>query len=397
MRLLEFSNDRLEFTMIINRALVNKRAQIDIISEALEPTPSSKYIVHRNFFKTKQENFIYFLECNYYIYDRIAKQLVGENNKLPTQINIYMKLSIFDDENNLLAEKECEDFYRIHFVRYIPDILNLKKWYLAKNLQDIWFCSDVNTNYRDKNPGPLVDQIEWRWIMKYPEVANEFLKFDDQQRNPLFKKKKDLESNIRREIEKMIECGYAKKPTKEDPEQDFGYFGDDYRKIGRYKKTYGDEDAPLFENFYHSNYEYDKWDVGQELVQNFGVNEFIAAIAQFSFHVYATGKLRYISEGKTEVFVESFVYYLWDRFNFTNDPEKGDEELGLWKIIETENGKNDFKVDIPIMTFDETGKYEVTNDSYNNYRRDHKMGGDFSIYSTRHVVKLYYTNPRFIL
>jgi hypothetical protein len=392
-RVPEFSNDRLEFTMIINRALVNKKAQIDIIAEALSPASSSKYIIHQKFFKTNQEIFMYFFECKYYIYDRIAKQLVGENNKLPTQINIYMKLSIFDDENNLLAEKDCEDFYRIHFIRYMPDLMDLKKWYVAKNLQNIWFSSKKNDDFTKKNPGPLVDQIEWRWIMKFPEVAYEFLKLDKNQIALSYK----IQGNIRTEIDKMIKFGCAELPTEEKRETKFGYFGNRYREIDERKKTKWTEDAPLFENFYHTNHDFNDWDLGQQYIQNFGADESLAAIGQFSFHVYATGTLKYISANKTEVYIESLVYYLWDRFNFTNDKGKPDECLGLWKIKDKDNGENDFTVYIPQITPDKTGKYEVTNNCYNSYRDDHQMGGDFVVYSTRHVKEIYDYNPSFIL
>jgi Family of unknown function (DUF6402) len=319
------------------------------------------------------------IPIDYIFYNSAAKKIV-QNGSLPNQIEFTFGI-LFDDGKESIVSNTC----LVHFVKFIPKLLNIKGWVNGENLQKIWFTKGLNSN--KKLRAPELDAITWDWIVKESsEVKEEYEEFLNDTKNSLSASNIMFSTNVQnsliQEIKKMITDGYTSMPTESNPSVAFG-------TQSNIIIDYKNEKVPIFEKYYFNSKSFSGiWDLGKHYVRE-GIDDFIAAIANFNYHVFAMGNLKFL-KGKVlkdsiEVNVTKLVFYVKDAFDFVDDDTSGPSQpLGYWKISETGTQVNVVK-DKPS---DIKNNFEVTNKSYRDYRDEHNKGYDFYLYSTLNEVSV---------
>ena len=295
---------------------------------------------------------------------------------------IVFSFSILIGRNENESQGEC----KVHFVRYIPKLLNIKGWTNAENLQKIWFTKGNNEN--KKNVNPELDAITWEWITsESSEVNEEYLEFLNDNKIQLDSialiRNNNVQTALKNEINKMVTAGLAEIPTAVKPKIKFGTNSNQI-------VNNNNEKMPLFEKYYYNSKSFSGiWDLGKHYLRD-GIDDFIAAIANFNFHVFATGNLEFVEAGyitseHIKVNVTKLYFYVKDSFDFIDDdPNASSQPLGYWKISE-DGSTVEVEKDSPS---NRNEYFEVTNKSYRDYRDDHSKGYDFYLYSTLHEVSV---------
>jgi hypothetical protein len=319
------------------------------------------------------------IPIDYIFYNSAAKKIV-QNGSLPNQIEFTFGV-LFDDGKESIVSNSC----LVHFVKFIPKLLGIKGWVNGESLQKIWFTKGLNSN--KKLTDPELNAITWNWIVNESlEVKEEYEEFLNDTKNNLNTSNMLYSSNIQnslvQEIRKMITDGYTSMPTESNPTVSFGT----QSNIIIYYKN---EKIPTFEKYYFNSKSFSgAWDLGKHYIRE-GIDDFIAAIANFNYHVFAMGNLKFhkgkILKDSVEANVTKLVFYVKDAFDFVDDDaSEPSQPLGYWKISETGTQVSVVK-DKPS---DIKNYFEVTNKSYRDYRDKHNMGYDFYLYSTLNEVSV---------
>lgn len=374
---LEFENDNLTVTFHPIPDSKATKFKLKIYAKNVIENLEKKHVYTSNEWdllqdKENSHNF----SIDYKLYNLIAKKVVG-SGFLPNQIELYFSIEVDG------KEYEVQNTCKVHLVRYIPKLLNLKGWENGEKLQKIWFTKGNNSDKKKVNPE--LNAVTWDWIIsESSEVNNEFNKLHNETRIALNQSNSLWSNNVQKalqnEIAKMFTEGFAIRPTKNNKTTTFGTSLDNIVE-------YRGEKIPQFEKYYFNHKAFSGfWDLGWHYLVD-GIDDFIAAIANFNFHVYATGELKYIErsfdflDDYITVKVNKLHYYVKDAFDFVDDnPSEPSQPLGYWKV--SEDGTT---VEVERSAPSNKKEYfEVTNLDYRNYRDDHKMGYDFYLYSTIH-------------
>ncbi|WP_346881326.1 DUF6402 family protein [uncultured Algibacter sp.] len=312
---------------------------------------------------------------DYWFYNAVAKKLVdGAFNSLPNIIDFSFHILIGEEEH------EVPEFYSVHFVRYIPKILNILGWVNAEKAQRIWFTNKSNTDKNKENP--KIDNFTWDWaVSESSQIKTEyedFFKDTKSELNAFFDN--NIKKSLRNEINKLIKEKKVFLPNANTPKQNFGTFE---KKIVDKKTKYGIEKMPEIEVSYFSSKSFADFDIGQHY-SNDGMDDYIATIGTFVYHIAAKGELIYDAGNffvspSTKIKVKQLAFYIKDRFDFENEPNEN-QHLGYWKIID----KKTIQVDY-IELFDRNSYFHITNETYNDYRKAHNKGYDFHAYSSLNI------------
>ncbi|WP_271785206.1 DUF6402 family protein [Aquimarina algiphila] len=324
-------------------------------------------------FKSCEEN-SWHIVVDYMFYNAVAKKVATSGKPLPNIIDFSFKILIGEDE------EEVPGMYSVHFVRYIPQILNILGWHKGENLQRIWFTkgSNTETNIVD----PLLNEIKWDWAMSESSTAkadfkNFFVRTSSYLNDNYFLTKNKIRSSLKNEINKMIDQGLVTLPIKGGKNQPFGSSSS---KI----VSHNNEQIPEFEKFYFNSTTFDADPTSFDLTKHFlidGFDDFVAALGSMNFHVFAIGELEY-KEGffsnSIKIKIKKIGFYIKDSFDFKREKEA----LGYWKIIDQKT----MEVERSPIKVEEY--YEIQNKSYRDYRDTHNKGYNFFLYSDVHFEKI---------
>ncbi|MCX8533186.1 DUF6402 family protein [Chryseobacterium luquanense] len=375
---LDFENDKINMTFHPVPKSKAKKYKVKIYAKNLSEKLEKVHVYTSKDWDLKKdvENSHDFT-INYVFYNQVAKK-IQKKQYLPNKIELFF--SVVMNENELVANNS----FIIHFVRYIPKLLNIKGFVNGEKLQKTWFKEGNNSN--KKFVDPKLDAVTWEWItQESSEVNSEFGDFHSETtsklRQPNSAWSNKIQESLQGEINKMINDGIVIKPTKGNKTTTFGVTDTNIL-------DYNGEKVPKYEKYYFNSQPFNgNFDLGIHIIKE-GIDDFIAAIANFNYHVFATGKLEYIDrllmDDYIRIKVEKLHYYVKDGFDFVDDnPKKPSQPLGFWKVcndgktveIQREEPDSDLKKEY----------YVVTNKDYRNYRDDHKKGYDFYLYSTLHT------------
>ncbi|MEM0940635.1 MAG: DUF6402 family protein [Bacteroidota bacterium] len=329
------------------------------------------------------------ITIDYLFYNEAAKLIAGSSDLFPTQIEFFWELVVNSEDQDgavTTETEELEDTLTVHFVRYIPKLMNILGFVNGEKLQRIWF---TRGNVIDRETiDPFLNIIDWDWLMKESEeVKDEYIEFKNDvidDLNSTFTNK--VSRSLHAEINKMIDEGLITKPTEDNPRVDFGIY-DEKIITSETKRFPSGEQIPRFEKYYFKAKPFRGFfDIGTHYRKE-GLDDFIATLASFNYHVLASGYLEF-KKGKylwsldsyTQVNVTHLGFYIKDSFDFIDDPGKKSQPLGFWKIL----GKNGAEVE---RNLNKNGYYEVNNKLYRDYRDDHGMGYNFHLYSNINRVR----------
>ncbi len=370
---LEFEKDKAYVKFTPEKEVIATTYTIKVFALNKTDGGSKKHVyTSKSYNLNKEGENSWYIVIDYWYYNAVAKKLVNSGKPLPNIIEFSFKIVLEE------KEEEVPDVYEVHFVRYMPKLLNILGYKYGEKFQRIWFTNKSNTN--KENVDPKIDAFDWNWIVAESDQIkgeyNEFLRDTKTELNALFNN--DVKKSIRYEINKMISRNIAKLPTKKNPKTSFGSFD---KKI----ETYKGEKMPLFEVLYFNSKEFSgALDNGLHYIFD-GIDDFIAAIATTNFHLTAKGDLIYVpksffSNASVKIKINQFAFYIKDRFDFEDEPNEDSQHLGYWKLI----NKNKVQVDY-IEILDKSSYFHVTNKTYRNYRNAHKKGYDFHLYSTLNI------------
>lgn len=284
-------------------------------------------------------------------------------NKLFQKSNLLVnnfKIKVTVDKEKYSSTSNSEiiknwEVLKIHYVIFIPEIMNKLKWYNAEKVQKEWFNNNGN-NYPWESE-PRLNFYDFNWALEFDRFKKHFNKNFD-----TWKSEKSINS-LKVEIHKMIKEKYVIKPNSTNTETTFGIFENDNKLVDiiikpeelNYKETKCM--VPLFDKFYFSSLK-----PFEESKLNAELDDLYGAIANTNIRIIASGFLKFENK-KIFVYLKKIGFYIRDGFDFV-----GDQSLGNWH----KNGvsTNIFK------------NLSINNESYRNYRKDTGKGQDFYVYST---------------
>ncbi|VXC01621.1 conserved hypothetical protein [Flavobacterium sp. 9AF] len=380
MVLLNFENDNVSVTFKVDPKIQENEYKIKTYARnGITNGTKTLIATSESFALNKNDENVQNFTIDYVFYNKAAKK-INNNKALPNVIVFTFSILIGKNENE--SQGDC----KVHFVRYIPKLLNIKGWINAEKLQKIWFTKGNNAD--KKKVFPELNAITWQWITSESrEVNEEYLEFLNDNKNQLnamsLIRNNNVQNALKNEINKMVTAGLAEIPTAIKPKIIFGVQSNQV-------VNHNNEKMPLFEKYYYNSKSFSGiWDLGKHYLRE-GIDDFIAAIANFNFHVFATGSLEYVEGGyitseHIKVNVTKLHFYIKDSFDFVDDdPNASSQPLGYWKISD-DGSSVEVEKDSPSNANE---YFEVTNKSYRDYRDDHRMGYDFYLYSTLNEVNV---------
>lgn len=303
-------------------------------------------------------------------YNKVAKKIAIQGKPLPNIIDFTFKVNINNEET------EVADTLSIHFVRYIPKLLNTLGFSNAEKLQRVWFTKGNNVDKDSVNPEVDIVSFDWA-ISESSQVNTEHKDFLTETginlNNNYFPFGNKIRESLKTEINRMINDGALSIPTQSGNNQSFGITNNQVI-------THRGEKIPTYEKYYFNSKAFTGvLDLGIHFLVD-GLDDFIAALANFNYHIIAIGELKYETNGwlsdTIDINVKQLGVYIKDSFDFIDDdPSAASQPLGYWKI-------NNDTVEVKRKVSDTSQYYQVTNKSYRDYRDTHNMGYNFHLYST---------------
>lgn len=331
----------------------------------------------------------YWIVMDYVFYDKVAKLVATSGKPLPNKIEFFFELEveIQSDDQCAIEKEELSETLTLHFVRYIPKLMNIRGFTNGEYLLRLWFT--LGSNIDKATVDPEIEAISWDWAMSESFIAR--MEYNDF-KFKIFKNLNAWFSNktkmlLRSEIDKMVAEGLINLPTKDNPRVPFGVLDN---QIIEYKN----EKRPKFEKYYFA-YERFKggYDLGRHCLVD-GIDDFMASIASFRFRALAIGELVY-DEGyfsdEIDIHIKQLGFYIKDNFDFIDDdPSKPSQPLAYWKIVDEDSVEIsiDILAEMGLDISNYTGYYELTNKLFRDYRDDHasyEEGYNYHLYSDVHI------------
>lgn len=368
---LDFENDKAYVKFTPEKDVEATSYTIKVFASNKTDGGAKKHVyTSKSYTLNKEGENSWYIVIDYWYYNAVAKKVASSGKVLPNIIEFSFKIVLDDNE------EEVPDMYEVHFIRYIPALMSIKGWSNAVNLQKIWFTKGNNDDKASVDPE--IDAFTWSWVVSESNQVKgeyeEFFKDTKNELNAFFGN--NVKSALKGEIRKMIPKGLATLPDASNKTTSFGTFDTAV-------ETYRSEKMPKFEVYYFNSKPFSGfWDLGLHYAFD-GIDDFIATLANFNYHVAAKGQLVYdpggtFSSPSTKIKVQELAFFIKDNFDFVDDdPNEPSQPLGYWKI----QSKTELEVERtePSNVGD---YYEVTNKSYQDYRNVHNMGYDFHVYST---------------
>jgi hypothetical protein len=237
------------------------------------------------------------------------------------------------------------------------------KWKESFRFQELWFKGLVNDYPWESYP--VLNYYSFEWALKFKRFeelykANEDVWKDD-----------DAISQLRKEIKKMVDLGYANLPNNVNKITRFGREINDsmmievWRKREELDNKEASEMMPLFEKFYFKYVEFDNDGIYAPL------DDLTGTVGPCVIHFTAIGTLEYVNDQKTIATITELGVYIRDNFDFV-----GKGRLGFWS-----------KEDSDVTKFGGKSYKYIENEDYRNYSKATGFGMNFYTYSTMKVFK----------
>lgn len=280
-------------------------------------------------------------------------------------LKIYIKLKVEDDRSYEFPTNDS-DYLKIHVIEFVPKVMRKLSWTYGEELQNIWF-----RGYPNKKPWEevILGVIKMDWVLSFPrakEIYNDLV-------NNLWKEEKAI-NILKKMIKRMAQDNNIglKLPKENWQKVSFGVTSNrliEYENVEQPKdnKKQHTEKMPLFERFYYSYKPYTLSRLPPETL-----NDLVATLAAFNFHIIALGTITRIPEG-FRIKINKIGVYVKDSFDFITE----DEILGDWNITENKVMGAYSRIQLPTLP----NYYRITNKSYREYRKDYGKGMDFNLYS----------------
>ncbi|GAA0872269.1 hypothetical protein GCM10009117_14160 [Gangjinia marincola] len=342
----------------------------------------SKSLVHTSQeFELGTGKHLYRLTIDYMYYNRAAKATATGSGPLPNILEFSFAILIEGEET------EVADVVEVHFVRYVPQLMGIKGFSNAEGLQRIWFTRGSNIN--KDSVDPEIDAVTFSWATSESSQvrteANQFIRATENALNAWTNTAP--KRSLKAEINRMVTDGKMSLPASQGSKTSFGV-------TSKAIITHRGEKMPEYEKYYFNSKSFSGFfDMGVHFMTD-GLDDFVASLANFNFHMYAKGELVYnepglISNASVQVNVKQLGIYIKDSYDFIDDdPSAASQELGFWRIDSRD------AITIERTRDNPSGFFEVTNKSYRDYRDAHQMGYNYHLYST---VKLESINANFKL
>ncbi len=323
----------------------------------------------------------YKLTVDYLFYNETAKR-IAKNSSLPTQIEFILELVVTvenEDGETATEQEEVEESLIVHFVRYIPRLMNILGFSNGERLQRMWFNNGNNVDM--DSVAPKLEAVSWSWLMSESStVKGDYKNFKSRTwshlNDNMFITGNKIRDSLKNEINKMLNDGLVKLPTKDNPKSAFGVI--DTKIV-----TNKGEKIPEFEKHYFNSEPFDAGIGSFDLTLHFfkeGLDDFVAAIGSFKFHVLAIGELEYkesLFSNSININIQQLGFYAKDNYDFKQEKES----LGFWKII------NKTTIEVEREPSNKNGFYAVENKLYRDYRDAHteyEEGYNYHLYSDIH-------------
>ncbi len=367
---LEFEKDEVKITFTPEEGVKKKTYKVNVYAQNKTDGGGKKLVYTSKAFNLIKEGNLYRIWIDYVLYNIAAKKIVKSGKSLPNIIDFSFKILIGE------TESEIQNTVTVHFVRYIPKLLNILDFKNGEKLQRVWFTKGNNIDKKKVNPE--VGIITWNWATaesaQVKGEATEFIADTYSSLSSYFNNK--VKSSLKGEINRMIAEGLTSLPTPNNPKTTFGITD---ASIINYKG----EKLPKYEKYYFNSKPFSGfWDIGLHYAFD-GLDDFIASLANFNYHMFATGELVYDQGNRffspsIKIKIKQLGVYIKDSWDYIDKPNEPSQELGYWKI------KDDNTVEIKRSEEGDSSYYHVTNKSYQDYRNDHGVGYNYYLYSTIH-------------
>jgi len=299
----------------------------------------------------KPDKNAYFLDVDYWYYARVAKYIANVEQSLPDCVDFYFSICVGDEENKI------PNPYRIHFLRYVPELLSVAGYRQAKKMHSDWFCLPP-----DEDPEMTVPKVDFINFSELIETSPTFKECYQKSRDTIVYQLSKYRNN---NIKKLLESQVLRMIENNQIEED-GTFGMTITEL----VTTEEQVLPVFDT-----YHFHEVSLSDHLV--YGIHDDVDGLlcTASMLRVIALGKMN--KKGmNTEITIDQLGFYLKDQYAF--DSESEDTALSYCEIIDKE------KVIFSKKPVIEKESFKITPASYCNYRKDHEQGGNFTWYSSIH-------------
>ncbi len=269
-------------------------------------------------------------------------------------VNFYFTLQI-EDQDEKEFNNNKKEYLKVHLVRYVPGVLKALGWNKGAELQEEWFSRQASSNPDSNNPNLSI--ITMNWILGFTSAKTLLSSMITQKIWVNTAGKRALLSEIKR----MIKDNEVTIPINEGSSSSFGVFNN---TIINYKN----KRIPKFDKYHYQERAFAPGSFST-------LDDLTAALANFVFRMSSGGTITKNKDNYT-IQIIKVATYVRDSFDFI-DPGWASQNLGYWNIQENK-----------VVKFSLGSGYRlIENSSYQNYRSEFQMGGDFRLYSDIH-----YTN-----
>lgn len=275
-------------------------------------------------------------------------------DKILRRIDLYFKIELDGGREEEYCN-EAEKRLKVHLVRYIPKIMELKGWTKGQALQERWFgrnSTDLRKDYAD-----IANIISMDWVLSYKRAK---VVYDKMINDKIWINTKGQTALIN-EINKMK----LTLPTEVGAKVDFGDFS-----ITETRNSKG-EKAPAIDIYHYQEraFESDSMPSTEDL------DDLFAALANFVFRMAARGTIKRETKLTYKITITEVGIYVHDSFDFIDEGigKVFSQRLGNWSAKEMDVNSN--------IIFKGSSYYAVDNASYRLYSRDTRKGSDFFVYS----------------
>lgn len=299
----------------------------------------------------KPEENAYFLDIDYWYYTRVAKYIKSIESALPNCIDFYFSVCIGNEENSI------PNPYRVHFIKYVPELLEISGYRQAKQAHSKWFCLPSEDNAEIVNPE--TSYIEFTTLLETSSLFKSFYQKHCEKVIAQISRsnRNEIKKKMVNQIQKVIDI------YREERIYDFGSIATTIMNID-------DMLVPKFDTFHF--YEASL----QEYVVD-GIDDEMDGLlfTDCVLRVIALGKITK-EKDHIGILIERLGFYIKDQYTFNRDNEE--MSLSYCEIIDKD------RVVFSKEPVIEEESFKITASNYHNYRKDQELGGDFFWYSNIH-------------
>ncbi|GAA4107035.1 hypothetical protein GCM10022393_01930 [Aquimarina addita] len=298
----------------------------------------------------------YFLDIDYWYYTRVAKHITT-GNYLPSCIDFYFSICVGEEEN------EIPNPYKVHFIRYLPELLAVSGYKQAKKLHSTWFCLPP-----EEDPDDITPQMEVLHFEKLLEISNSFRElYQENLDRVIVQISKSGANTIKKSLKDKVQKAIKNNDLKTEEFSLQPTFGTLETKI--MNTEYGC--IPVFDS-----YHFHEQPVLDDITLCIDDDIDGLLLKNCMLRVIAFGKVAPTGTN-TKIQIEQLGFYLKDQYGFYED--KKEDIISYCEIIDKE------KVIFSNKPVIREESFLITSTNYYNYRKDHDMGGDFNWYSSIHL------------